>query len=96
MLRCQIPHQNQHHRTFPLRPRHPALRPILYCPRLEAPDQVMSEGTRSSSDAAVRLSMKHSSDKSNSESETKRLLSGHSMRDVFMLLDDSDVSQSRG
>ena len=54
----------------------------------------MSEGASSSSDAAVRLSMKRSSDNSNSESEAKRLHTGHSMRDVVMLLDDSDVSHA--
>ena len=51
----------------------------------------MSEGA-SSSDAAVRLSMRRSSDSSNSESETKRLQIDHSTRDVVMLLCDSDVS----
>ena len=54
----------------------------------------MSEGTRSSCDAAVRLSMKHSSDISNSEPEAKRLHTGHFMRNVVMLLDDSDVSHT--
>ena len=52
----------------------------------EVPDQVMSEG------AAVRLSMKCSSD--SSVSETKRLHTDHSTRDVVMLLDDSDVSHA--
>ena len=60
----------------------------------EVPDQVMSEGASCSSDAAVRLSMKRSSDSSNSESETKRLHTDHSTRDVVMLLDDSDVSHA--
>ena len=54
----------------------------------------MSEGASSSSDAAVRLSMKRLSDNSNSESETKSLHTGHSMCDVVMLLDDSDVSHA--
>ena len=54
----------------------------------------MSEGASSSSDAAVRLSIKRSSDSSNSESETKRLHTDHSTRDVVMLLDDSDVSHA--
>ena len=36
--------------------------------------------------------MKRSSDTSNSESETKRLHTEHSTRDVVMLLDDSDLS----
>ena len=54
----------------------------------------MSEGAGSSSDAAVRLSMKRSSNNPNSESEAKRLHTGHSMRDVVMLLDDSDVSRA--
>ena len=68
MLVCQIPHQNQHHQKYPLGPRHPALRPHpLFDPALPAsatgvPDQVMSEGASGSSDAAVRLSMKRSSD----------------------------------
>ena len=60
----------------------------------EVPYQVMSEGASSSSDAAVRLSMKRSSDNSGPESEAKRLHTGHSMRDVVMLLDDSDVSHA--
>ena len=58
------------------------------------PDQVMSEGATGSSNAAVRLSMKRSSDSSNSESETKKLHTDHSTRDVVMLLDDSDVSHA--
>ena len=40
----------------------------------------MSEGASSSSDAAVRLSMKRSSDSSNSESETKRPHTDHPTR----------------
>ena len=54
----------------------------------------MSEGASSAPDAAVRLSMKRSSDSSHSESETKRLHTDHSMRDVVKLLDDSDVGRS--
>ena len=38
--------------------------------------------------------MKRSSDSPHSESETKRLHTDHSTRDVVMLLDDSDVSQA--
>ena len=51
------------------------------------PDQVMSEGPSSAPDAAVRLSMKRSSDSSHSESETKRYHADHSM-------DDCDVGRS--
>ena len=47
----------------------------------------MSEGASSAPDAAVRLSMKRSSDSSHSESERKRLHTDHSTRDVVMLLD---------
>ena len=54
---------------------------------------MMSEGANSASDAAVRLSMRRSSDSSHSESETKRLHIDHSARDVVML-DDSDISQA--
>ena len=54
----------------------------------------MSEGASSSSDAAVRLFMKRLSDNSSSESEAIRLHTGHSMLDVVMLLDDSDVSHA--
>ena len=68
--------------------------PALPASATEVPDQVMSEGASSSSDAAVRLSMKRSSDGSNSKSETKRLHTDHSTRDVVMLLDDSDVSHA--
>ena len=70
----------------------PSVDPALPASATEVLDQVMSEGASSSSDAAVRLSMKRSSDSSNSESETKRLHADHSTRDVVMLLDDSDVS----
>ena len=61
---------------------------------IEVPDQVMSEGASSSSDAAVRLSMKRPSDRSNPESETKRLHTDHSTPDVVVFLDDSDVSHA--
>ena len=54
----------------------------------------MSEGSSSALDAAVRLSMKRSIDSSHPESEAKRLHADHSMRDVVMLLDDSDVGRS--
>ena len=62
----------------------------------EVPDQVMSEGANSSSDAAVRLSMQRTIDNPNSESEAKRHHTGHSMLRVVMLLDDSDVSHAIG
>ena len=39
----------------------------LPAPAVEVPDQVMSEGASNASDAAVRLSMKRSSDSPNSE-----------------------------
>ena len=71
----------------------PSVNPALPGSATEVPDQVMSESVSGSSDAAVRLSMKRSSDNSSPESEAKRLHTGHSMRDVVMLLDDSDVSQ---
>ena len=64
----------------------PSVDPALSTSATEVPDQVMSEGASSSSDAAVRLSMKRSSDSFNSESETKRLHTNHSTRDVVMLL----------
>ena len=54
----------------------------------------MSEGASSSSDAAVRLSMKRSSDSSNSESETKRLLLITPRAMLSCLLDDSDVGHA--
>ena len=38
--------------------------------------------------------MKRSSDNPNFEFEAKRLHTGHSMRDLVMLLDDSDVSHA--
>ena len=38
--------------------------------------------------------MKRSSDSSHSESETKRLHTDHSTRDVVMVLDDPDVSRA--
>ena len=55
---------------------------------VEVPDHVMSEGAKSAPDAAVRLSMKRSSDSSHSESETERLHTDHSTRDVVVLLDN--------
>ena len=73
----------------------PSSEPALPASAVEVPDQVMSEGASSASDAAVRLSMKRSSDSPNYESDTKkRLHTDHSTRDVVMLLDDSDVSQA--
>ena len=72
----------------------PSVDPALPASATEVPDQVMSEGTSSSPDAVVRLSMKRSSHSSNSESETKRLHTDHSTRDVVMLLDDSEVSHA--
>ena len=66
--------------------------PALPASTVEVPDQVTSEGASSTPDAAVRLSMKRTSDSSHSESETKRLHTDHSTRDVVMLLDDSVVS----
>ena len=72
----------------------PSTEPALPPSPFEVPDQVMSEGASSCSDAAVRLSMKRSSDSSNSESETKRHHADHSKRDVVLLLDDSDVSHA--
>ena len=72
----------------------PSTEPALPASATEVPDQVMSEEASSSSDAAVRLSMKRSSDSSNTESETTRLDAVHSTRDVVMLLDDSDVSHA--
>ena len=69
---------------------------VLPASAIGVPDQVMSEGASSALDATVRLSMKLASDSSHSESETKRLHIGHSMRDVVMLLDDSDVSHAIG
>ena len=84
MLRCQSPHQNQHHQTFPPMPRPQRLcqrqpnslparssEPALPASAVEVPDQVMSEGASSAPDAAVRLSMKRSSDSSHSESEQR-------------------------
>ena len=57
--------------------------PALPASATEVPDQVMSEGAGSSSDAAVRVSMMRLSDNSSSESEATRLHIGHSMPDVF-------------
>ena len=67
---------------------------VLPASAVEVPDQMMSEGASSAPDGAVRLSMKRSSDSSHSESETKRLHTDHSTRDVVMLLDDPDVSRA--
>ena len=67
---------------------------VLPASAVEVLDQVISEGASSAPDAAVRLSMKRSSDSSHSESETKRLHTDHSTRDVVMLLDDPDVSRA--
>ena len=72
----------------------PSSEPALPASAVEVPDQVMSEGASNACDAAVRLSMKRSSDSPNFESDTKRLHADHSTRDVVMLLDDSDVSQA--
>ena len=72
----------------------PSSEPALPASAVEVPDQVMSEGASCASDAAVRLSMKRSSDRPNYESDTKRLHTDHSTRDVVMLLDDSVVSQA--
>ena len=53
---------------------------VLLASAVEVPDQVMSEGASGAPDAAVRLSMKRSSDSSHS--------------DFVMLLDDPDVSRA--
>ena len=53
----------------------------------------MGEGASSAPDAALRLSMKHASGSSHSESEAKRHHADHSTRDVVMLLDDPDVGR---
>ena len=62
---------------------------MLPASAVEVPDQVMGEGA-SALDAAVRLSMKRSSDSSHSEPETKGLHTDHSTRDVVVLLDDPE------
>ena len=54
----------------------------------------MSEGASGAPDAAVRLSMKRTSDGHHSESEIKRHHADRSTRDVVTLLDDSDVGRS--
>ena len=72
----------------------PSTETALPASAVEVPDQVMSDGASSAPDAAVILSMKRSRDSSHFESETKRHHSDHSMPDVVMLLDDSDVGQS--
>ena len=74
-------------------PAHPS-EAVLPASAVEVPDQEMSEGASSAPDGAVRLSMKRSSDCSHSESETKRLHTHHSTRDVVMLLYDPDVSRA--
>ena len=55
---------------------------VLPASAVEVLDQVMSEGTSNASDAAVRLSVKRSKDSPNSESDTQRLHTDHSTRDV--------------
>ena len=83
----------------PLKPHHPVPRPhptetALPASAIGVPDQVVSEGTSSAPDAAVRLSMKRSSDSPHYESGTNKHHTDHSARDVVMLLDDSDVSHA--
>ena len=60
----------------------------------DSPDQVMSEGASTTPHAAVRLSIKRSSDNFNFEFEKRRIYIDHAMRDVAMLLDDCDVGRS--
>ena len=67
---------------------------MLPASAVEVPDQVITELASGAPDAAVRLSMKPSSNSSHSESETKRLHTDHSTRDVVMLMDDHDVSRA--
>ena len=67
---------------------------VLLASAVEVLDQVMSEGASGAPDAEVRLSMKRSSDSSHSESDTKRLHTDHSTRDVVLLLNVSDVSHA--
>ena len=92
MPRPQRLRQRQHYQVSLLKVRRPLLWPAhpseaaLPASAVEVPDQVMSEGASSPPDAAVRLSMKRSSDNSHSESETKR--------DVVMLQEDLDVSRA--
>ena len=61
---------------------------VLPASAVEVPHQVMSEGASCSSDAAVRLSMKRSSDSSNSESETKSftLITPRAMLSFFWMI----------
>ena len=74
----------------------PSVDPALPTSATEVPDQEMREGAGSSSDAAVRLSMKRSSDSPNSESEAKRLHTGHSaMLSCFWMILTS-VERSSG
>ena len=94
MPRRQRLRQRQHHQSLPAEdattnsmPAHSS-EAVLPASAVEVPDQVMSEGASCAPDAAVRLSMKRSSDSSHSESEAKRLHTDHSTRDVVMLLDD--------
>ena len=70
----------------------PSTETALPASAIGVPDQVMSEG--GAPDAAVRLTMKRSSDSSHSESETKKHHTDHPTRNVVMLLDDSDVSRA--
>ena len=63
-----------------------SVNPALPASATEVLGEVISEGASSSCDAAVRLSMKRSSDNSNSESEAKRLHTGHSMSCFWMTL----------
>ena len=65
--------------------------PALSSSAIEVPDQVMSEGASSSHSTGVKRS---NDDSFNTESVTKRFHTDHSTRDVVMLLDDSDVSQT--
>ena len=67
---------------------------VLPASAVEVPDQVITELASGAPDAAVRLSMKRSSNSSHSESETKRLHTDHSTRDVVMFMDDHDVSRA--
>ena len=90
--------QRQHHQVSLLEVRRPISLPahsseaVLLSFAVEMPDQVMGEGASGAPNAAVKLSMRRSSDSSNSEPETKRLHTDHSKRHVVMLLDDLDVS----
>ena len=61
------------------------------CIVTDVPDQVMSEGASSSSNTWMKRS---TDDCSNSESRAKQFHADRFMRDVVMLLDDSEVSQA--